>query len=301
MHILQLVGNTPLVDLSHFSPLPRRIALYAKAEWCNPGGSLKDRPVARMLSAAIESGRLHTDKIILDSSSGNAGISYAMIGTSLGFKVRILIPGNASRERKQRLLAHGAELIETDPQEGYDEALRQVRALYADNPQRYFFCDQYSNLDNVRAHYEGTAMELIRQVDRPISHFVAGVGTGGSLTGIGRRLKETWPQVKIIAIRPERWPGIEGLKPLGEAADIVPEIFDEDLIDGWIDVTADEAREYCQALAHEGYFVGHSSGAYLAGCCRLMAELEEGVVTTLMCDTGERYFSAGLWDHGHSH
>ncbi len=296
MTLNNLIGNTPLVDLSYFSPDPNRVQLYAKAEWRNPGGSLKDRPVARMLDEAVKSGALTADKTVLDSSSGNAGISYAMIGTALGFKVNIVIPGNASTERKRRLRAHGAELIETDPLEGYDEALRQVHALYEEQPQRFFFCDQYANRNNVLAHYEGTAGELIRQIEGPITHFVAGVGTGGSITGIGRRLKETWPSVKIVAVRPQRWPGIEGLKPLGEPQDIVPKILDQSLIDRWLDVRADEAKAYCWELARRGFFVGHSSGAYLAACVRLMSELESGIVATLMCDIGERYFSAGLWD-----
>jgi cysteine synthase B len=296
MTLNNLIGNTPLVDLGYFSPDPNRVQLYAKAEWRNPGGSLKDRPVARMLDEAVKSGALTAKKTVLDSSSGNAGISYAMIGTALGFKVNIVIPGNASAERKRRLRAHGAELIETDPLEGYDEALRQVHALYEEEPQRFFFCDQYANRNNVLAHYEGTAGELIHQIPGPITHFVAGVGTGGSITGIGRRLKETWPSVKIVAVRPQRWPGIEGLKPLGEPEDIVPKILDESLIDRWLDVRADEAKEFCWDLARRGFFVGHSSGAYLAACVKLMSELETGVVATLMCDIGERYFSAGLWD-----
>ncbi len=301
MQLLDLIGNTPLVDLSYFSPDARRIACYAKAEWRNPGGSLKDRPVLRMLTEAIRQGSLTPDKTIIDSSSGNAGISYAMIGAALGYRVSVVVPGNASLERKQRLRAHGAELIETDPLEGYDQALREVRERYRQQPEHYFFCDQYANPNNVLAHYQGTAGELIEQVGRPISHFVAGVGTGGSLTGIARRLKERYPQVKIVAVRPERWPGIEGLKPLGEPEDIVPAIFAAELVDQWIDVTVDEARQNSLELARQGHFVGHSSGAYLAGCRKLMATLQQGVVTTLLCDLGERYFSAGLWGNGDSH
>lgn len=300
MQLMDLIGNTPLVDLSAFSPAPSQIKLWAKAEWRNPGGSLKDRPVARMLGEAIRSGELTSGRIILDSSSGNAGISYAMIGAALGYRVTIVIPGNASRERKQRLRAHGAELIETDPLEGYDEALRHVRALYRAAPERYFFCDQYGNDNNVLSHYEGTGAELVRQAPGPLTHFVAGVGTGGSLTGIGRRLKEAWPDIRIIAVRPERWPGVEGLKPLGEPDDIVPDIFDASVVDDWVEVLADETRHYCQQLARHGYFVGQSSGAYVAACCKLMAGLNEGRVATLLCDLGERYFSAGLWDHGDS-
>ncbi|UTV29066.1 PLP-dependent cysteine synthase family protein [Photobacterium atrarenae] len=300
MDLLALIGHTPLIDLSFLFPDQPGLKLFAKAEWTNPGGSLKDRSVKEMLCQAIESGQLHPGKTILDSSSGNAGISYAMIGAAMGYPVTIVIPGNASRERKQRLIAHGATLIETDPLEGYDQALRHVHAMFEASPEQYFFCDQYANSHNVNAHYHGTASELMKQVPQPITHFVGGVGTGGSLTGIARRLKEQDPNVKIIAIRPERWPGVEGLKPLGEPEDIVPAIFDPSLVDQWIDVSADEAKAGCLRLARHGIFVGQSSGAYLAGCTKLMAGLSEGVITTLLCDLGERYFSAGLWDHDYS-
>ncbi len=296
MRLTQLVGNTPLLDLSFFSPNPGKVSLCAKAEWLNPGGSLKDRPVLRMLTQAIESGDLYQDKIILDSSSGNAGISYSMIGAALGYKVNIVLPGNASKERKQRLLAHGAQLIQTDPLEGYDAAVREARNLARLEPERFFFCDQYGNQNNVLAHYHGTANELIKQVKQAVTHLVIGVGTGGSLTGIAGRLKQTWPNVKVIAVRPERWPGIEGLKPLGEPEDIVPDILQAELIDEWLDISCDEARSACHLLAKQGYFVGLSSGAYFAACLQTMAAMEQGLVATIFCDLGERYFSAGLWD-----
>ncbi|MBL1416827.1 MAG: cysteine synthase family protein [Moritella sp.] len=295
MELLDLIGNTPLINLSFLSPQPERVSLFAKAEWMNPGGSLKDRSVKLILTRAIEDGLLQPGKIILDSSSGNAGISYSMIGAALGYAVNIVIPDNASNERKMRLRAHGAQLIETDALEGYDQAIRHVHELYANSPDKYFFADQYSNQANVLAHYHGTGAELIEQVSGPITHFVCGVGTGGSLTGIARRLKAKYPAVVIVGIRPERWPGIEGLKPLGEKEDILPKIFDGSLVDRWLDVSANEAKSMCLTMARRGYFVGQSSGAYLEGCCKLMAELSEGVVTTLMCDSGERYFSTGLW------
>lgn len=300
MNLLDLIGNTPIIDLSYFSPDRCRIALFAKAEWLNPGGSIKDRPVKHMLHAALASGELTREKIVLDSSSGNAGISYAMIGAALGLTVSIVIPGNASRERKDRLTAHGATLVETDPLEGYDHALRTAHEIYRAAPNSYFFCDQYNNEHNVLAHYEGTASELIAQVPGAITHFVCGVGTGGSLTGISRRLKEVSPGVRIVGVMPERWPGIEGLKPMGEPEDIVPGIFDPRLVDQWIVVGADAARDCCHELAKQGNFAGQSSGAYLAACLELMNEIREGTVTTLLCDLGERYFSTGLWQHDHS-
>lgn len=301
MDLFELIGNTPLLDLGFLTPKKKQIKLFAKAEWLNPGGSLKDRPVKYMLSDAIANKHLTHDKVILDSSSGNAGISYSMLGASLGFNVLIVIPGNASDERKQRLRAHGATLIETDPLEGYDEALRYVHKLYDEYPEHYFYCDQYSNQHNVRAHYEGTAAELIQQTPSPITHFICGVGTGGSLTGIGTRLHEHNPGIRVIGVQPERWPGIEGLKPLGEDKDIIPGILDANVVDEWRQVTADEAKEFCHKMAQRGYFVGQSSGAYLAVCCKLMSEISEGTITTLLCDTGERYYSTGLWNDGDLH
>ncbi|MEA1882530.1 MAG: cysteine synthase family protein [Candidatus Marinimicrobia bacterium] len=292
--VLELVGQTPLVDLSNLFSKDK-VKVFGKAEWMNPGGSLKDRPVKKMVTEAIKTGELTADKTILDSSSGNAGIAYAMIGGALGYEVTIVLPGNASEERKQRIRAHGAEVIETDPLEGYDEALRHVHRLYNENREKYWLCNQYENVNNWLAHYEGTATELIAQVPGKITHYVGGVGTGGSLTGIGRRFKEENPNVNIVSIRPEVWPGIEGLKPLGSSEDIVPKIFDKSVVDQWIDVSADEARNWCHKLSKIGIFAGQSSGAYLAGVSKVIQDLKEGVIVTLLNDFGDRYFSAGLW------
>jgi cysteine synthase B len=292
--LLDLIGNTPLVDVSFLAPNPG-IFLYAKAEWMNPGGSLKDRPVKRMLTKAIESGELTKDKIIIDSSSGNAGIAYSMIGNALGYGVEIIIPGNASLERKQRMKAHGTTIIETDPIEGYDEALRHVHRLVESDPDKYFFCDQYANDNNWLSHYHGTAEEIINQMDGMFEHFVGGVGTGGSITGIGRKLKEVYPDIQIHGVRPEVWPGIEGLKPLGSPEDIVPNIFDESVIDEWIYITADEAKHWCNKVAKNGLFVGQSSGSYLAACAKLMEKIDSEKIVTIFNDFGDRYFSAGLW------
>ncbi len=294
-NILDLIGNTPLLDLGFLLKDSTNIEMYAKAEWMNPGGSLKDRPVKRMLMNAVNSGELKNGATILDSSSGNAGIAYAMIGSALGKKVSIVIPGNASEERKQRIKSHGAELIQTDPVEGYDEALRYVHELYEKNPADYWLCDQYANENNWQSHYYGTAEELITQIAKPITHYVGGVGTGGSITGIGRRLKEKYKGITIVAIRPEEWPGVEGLKPLGSPENIIPEIFDESVVDEWIDVTADEAKECCMVAAKSGLFIGQSSGAYLSGCFKLAEVIGSGVIATLMNDFGDRYFSSGLW------
>ena len=223
---LKAIGNTPLVELD----IPNDIAdigeasIYAKFEHLNPGGSIKDRPVLRMLAEAIINGTLTPGKTILDATSGNAGIAYAMIGAILGYPVELVMPENASEERKKRLIAHGANLVFTDAQKGYDEALYEVKRRFQKNPDKYFYCDQYSNLNNPLAHYETTAVELLDQAPF-ITHFVAGVGTGGTISGIGRRLKETNPDIEIICIDFEEWPGVEGLKPLSDGH-IIPETFD---------------------------------------------------------------------------
>lgn len=295
LDILSLIGNTPLLDVSNLLS-NSGISLFAKAEWMNPGGSLKDRSVKNMLLKAIKDGELSKNKIIIDSSSGNAAIAYSMIGNALGYRVEIVIPGNASLERKQRIKAHGACIIETDPIEGYDEALRYVHTLVAKDPSKYYFCDQYSNKNNWLAHYNYTAVEIIEQMNNEFEYFVGGVGTGGSITGIGRKLKEVYPNIKIFGVRPEVWPGIEGLKPLGSPDDIIPKIFDESVVDEWIYITADESKEWCFKAAKKGLFLGQSSGSYLAACNQVQAKINNGKIVTLFNDFGDRYFSAGLWN-----
>ncbi len=295
LDILSLIGNTPLLDVSYMFP-NSDISLFAKAEWMNPGGSLKDRSVKNMLLKAINEGQLTKNKVIIDSSSGNAAIAYSMIGNALGYKVEIVIPGNASLERKQRIKAHGASLIETDPSEGYDEALRYVHKLVENDPDKYYFCDQYANVNNWLAHYNHTAVEIIEQMNNKFEYFIGGVGTGGSITGIGRKLKEVYPNIKIFGVRPEVWPGIEGLKPLGSDHDIVPKILDESVIDEWIYITADESKKWCFKAAKKGLFLGQSSGSYLAACNKVKAKINHGRIVTLFNDFGDRYFSSGLWN-----
>jgi len=244
---LGLIGNTPLVRLDLFKDELPDVEVWAKMEAFNPGGSLKDRPVLRMLSEAVGDGRLHAGKTILDSSSGNAGIAYAMIGAVLGFPVTIVIPDNASVERKKRLRAHGAHCHFTDAIKGYDEALRQVRRMYDAEPDKYFFSDQYGNSHNWMAHYDGTANEIWEQSNGRVTHFVAGVGTGGTITGIGRRLKELNSNIQVHCVVPDPFPGVEGLKPLGSEHDIIPEILDQSVIDERWD--CDEDRVYkCNQL-----------------------------------------------------
>ena len=293
---LTAIGNTPLVELD----IPQEIAdigeasIYAKFEHLNPGGSIKDRPVLRMLAEAIIDGTLTPDKIILDATSGNAGIAYAMIGAILGYPVELVMPENASEERKKRLVAHGANLVFTDAQKGYDEALYEVKRRFQKNPDRYFYCDQYSNLNNPLAHYETTAVELLDQAPF-ITHFVAGVGTGGTISGIGRRLKETNPDIQVICIDFEEWPGVEGLKPLGEGH-IIPETFDRSVVDQMLHIDTLRAYEVSSSMAEKGIFAGQSSGAYLLGAIEVASSLKSGNMVTIFNDIGERYFSTSMWD-----
>lgn len=296
--LLASVGSTPLIELDEWD-LPRGVRLFAKLEATNPGGSIKDRPVARMLARALEEGRFANGRRLLDSSSGNAGIAYAMLGAALGVGVTLVVPENASRERLARIRAHGAELVLTDAIEGYDAALREAKRLAESEPERYWYCNQYANDENWRAHYESTGAELLAQVERatggPPDAFVAGVGTGGTLTGVGRRLREANPRARIACVAPELFPGIEGLKPLGPGA-IVPAILDERLIDEHVPVSSEEVVASCHALARRGLFVGPSSGAYVHAARTLALRGEYRVVVTILSDTGERYASTGLWN-----
>lgn len=254
----------------------------------------------RMLLEAMLAGELTPGRTVLDSSSGNAGIAYAMIGAMLGLPVRLVVPGNASRERLERIRAHGAELVLTDPLEGYDHALRTCHALHAEDPGRYFLCDQYSNEHNWRAHYETTAAELLAQHEAasggPPTHFVAGIGTGGTITGVGRRLKELDPTIEVIAVIPDPFPGIEGLKPLSRPEDIRPAILDEGVIDRTLVLSIEDAFDGCRRLAARGLFLGQSSGAMLLAAERVAQDAGPGArIATVFADLGERYFSTGLW------
>ena len=294
MGLFELVGKTPMVSILIFSGEYPAAKVWAKAEYLNPGGSLKDRPVARMLLNAYKQGRLDGGKVILDSTSGNAGIAYAIYGQALGHQVELVIPGNASKERLMRIKAHGANVILTDPLEGYDEALREVQRLYKEFPEKYYFADQYGNKDNWLAHYETTGEEIITQAP-DVTHFVGGIGTGGSVTGISRKLKEHNRDVTVVVVRPERFPGIEGLKPLGEEGDVIPAILDETFIDEYLEVGSEAARIMCHRLAQAGFFVGQSSGAYMVAVEQILRRDANANIVTLLNDTGERYISTSLW------
>jgi cysteine synthase B len=297
--LLGHVGRTPLVELHAEPPLPRGTRLYAKLESVNPGGSIKDRPVSRILVRALDEGRFDGGRRLLDSSSGNAGIAYAMFGALLGVGVTLVIPANASRERLDRIAAHGAEVILTDPIEGYDHALREAHRFAAEHPSRYWHADQYANNHNWRAHYETTGVEILAQVKRltgrPPDAFVAGVGTGGTLTGVGRRLREASSDVHLVAVIPDTFPGVEGLKPLGSPDDIVPAILDESLIDERVPVTSEQSHERSLWLAERGLFVGPSSGAYVDAAIALARSGRFRTVVTVLNDTGERYGSTEMW------
>lgn len=297
--LLAAIGHTPLVEVPFAADAGDGVRLFAKLESGNPGGSIKDRPVARMLTRAQEAGRLAGGRRLLDSSSGNAGISYAMLGAALGIPVTLVVPGNASRERLERIRAHGAELILTDPVEGYDYALTTCHHLAAEHPDLYWHCDQYANDDNWRAHFEGTGEEILAQLGErglgPPDALVAGIGTGGTLTGLGRRLRQANPRLHIAAAIPEVFPGIEGLKPYGHPGDIVPALLDETLIDERCGISLEDAVAMCRRLAGLGLFVGPSSGAYLQVALRLAARRRWRILVTLLNDTGERYVSTGLW------
>ncbi|MCZ7583717.1 MAG: cysteine synthase family protein [Deltaproteobacteria bacterium] len=293
---LALIGDTPLLRVDLFADELPDAEVFAKPEWMNPGGSIKDRPELRMLTDAVLDGRLKKEKTIIDSSSGNAGIAYAMIGGMMGYKVHLVVPENASEERKKRIRAHGAQVTFTDAVLGYDEALRHVHRMNESDPDRYFFSDQYANDSNWRAHFDTTAAEILRQTDGKITHFVAGVGTGGTITGVGRRLKEHDKNIRVVCVIPESFPGIEGLKPLENPEDIRPEILDESVIDEKIKVSIDDAYDYCGRFARRGLFLGQSSGAFIKGVHEVAKREKKGRFVTVLSDLGERYFSTRLWD-----
>jgi cysteine synthase B len=295
--VLELVGNTPLLRLSRLTrDLPRGVELYAKAEWYNPAGSVKDRPALNMILEGERSGRLTPDRIILDATSGNTGIAYAMIGAARGYRVKLCLPKNASRERQRILRAYGAELVLTSPLEGSDGAIREARRLYAEAPEQYFYPDQYSNPANWQAHYNGTALEIWEQTAGRVTHFVAGLGTSGTFMGCTRRLKELNPEIRCISFQPESpLGGLEGLKHMATA--IVPAIYDPSLADENRAVDAEKAYDMALQLAREeGLLVGTSSAAALVCSLEVARGLERGVVVTIFPDSGDKYLSEPHWD-----
>ncbi|MBI2323006.1 MAG: cysteine synthase [Chloroflexi bacterium] len=294
--ILQRVGNTPLVRLSRITRgLAGRVEILAKCEWFNPGGSVKDRPALRMILEAERSGELTPNKIILDSTSGNTGIAYAMIGAARGYCVELVVPSNVSEERKRILNAYGAEIVFTDGLEGSDGAIREARRRYAENPGRYYMPDQYNNPDNWRAHYDTTGPEIIAQTEGRVTHFVAAIGTSGTLVGTGRRLKDFRPAIKVIAAEPARpMHGIEGLKHM--ATSIVPGIYDPSVHDEKVPVDTEAAYAMARRLAREeGLLVGQSAGAAMVAALEVARRADRAVVVTVFPDNGDKYLTTALW------
>jgi cysteine synthase B len=293
--ILDQVGNTPLIRIHLFAESHPGVEFYAKAEWFNPGGSVKDRPAKRMIEEAERSGALTADKVVIDSTSGNTGIGYALVAAAKGYRLKLVMPGNVSKERIETVRAFGAEIVFSDPGEGSDGAIVLCRQILADDPERYFMPDQYNNPDNPLAHYHTTAPEIWEQTGGRITHFVAGLGTSGTLVGTGRRLHELNPAITVVAAQPSSaWHGLEGLKHIPTA--IRPGIYDETVHDLLVDVETEPAYDLARRLARtEGILVGHSCGAALWAAGEVARGLSQGVVVMIFPDGGDRYLSAGLY------
>ena len=293
--VLDMIGRTPLVRLHQFERENPGVELYAKAEWQNPGGSVKDRAAARMILEGEASGRLTANKIIIDATSGNTGIAYAMVGTARGYRVKLCMPENASTERKLILRALGAELVLTSPLESTDGAIREARRIYAEDPDTYFYPDQYNNDGNWRAHYDTTAPEIIEQTSGRLTHFVAGLGTSGTFVGTGRRLRKFSPGIKLISFQPQGpFHGLEGLKHMDSA--IVPGIYDATLADEDLRIDTERAYRMVRRLAREeGLLAGISSGAAVAAMLDVAAKLDRGVIVTVFPDGAEKYLNEKFW------
>jgi cysteine synthase B len=293
--VLELIGNTPLIRIRFLEDAYPGVEFYAKAEWFNPGGSVKDRPARRMIEEAEKSGELTHDKVIIDSTSGNTGIGYALIAAAKGYRLQLVMPGNVSRERAETVTAYGAEIVYSDPAEGSDGAILRCREIIAERPERYYWPDQYNNPNNPRSHYETTGVEIIDQTGGRVTHFIAGLGTSGTLVGTGRRLHEFNAEIKVVAVQPSSgWHGLEGLKHIPTA--IRPGIYDPSAHDLLLDVESEDAYEFARRVARqEGLLVGHSSGAALWAAEQVARDLREGVVVMIFPDGGDRYLSGGLY------
>jgi cysteine synthase B len=293
--VVDLIGNTPLIRLRKFEAGLKDVELYGKAEWFNPGGSVKDRPAANMVREGIRSGAMKPGKTLLDATSGNTGIAYAMIGAHSGFPVKLCVPSNVTIERKRLLHAYGAELIFTDPMDGSDGAIKEARRQVAANPDVYFYPDQYNNNANWEAHYETTGPEILDQTEGRITHFVAGLGTSGTFMGTGRRLREANPAIKLISFQPDSpLHGLEGLKHMETA--IVPGIYDSALADEDMRISTEEAYTMVRRLAREeGLLVGISGGAALAAALKVAQRVRSAVIVTVFPDSADKYMSERFW------
>src|SRR5205085_6355187 len=297
--VLERIGNTPLLRLERVGREFPHIELYAKAEWFNPGGSVKDRPALSMIQAGLAKGDLHPGKTILDATSGNTGIAYAMIGAALSYPVKLCLPDSASHERKRILAAYGAELVITPGDEGTDGAIRKVHEIVAAKPDKYFYADQYSNPANWQAHYRGTANEIWEQTSGRITHFVAALGTSGTFVGCTRRLKELNPKIRCVSLQPDGpWNGLEGWKHMPTA--LRPAIYDDTLADENLEVSTEEAYRMVKRLAHEeGLLVSPSAAAALNGCIAVAGGIpagEQAVLVTVFADSAAKYLSERFWD-----
>ncbi len=294
--LLERIGNTPLFQLQAALPKPvsSRTEWYAKAEWLNPGGSVKDRPALKMVKDGIADGQFRQGQTLIDSTSGNTGIAYAMIGAVMGFRVELVMPRNISLERRKMAEAYGAKIIDSDPLQGSDGARGLVREIVAKNPGAYFFPDQYSNPSNWKAHYEGTGPEIWRQTEGRITHLVAGMGTSGTVMGVSRFLKEKDPHIQVVAVQPESFHGIEGLKNMDTAVPV--KIYEPKYHDHKVTVPTEPAYEWTRELAaKEGLLVGPSSGAAFDGAVKALKDLKEGVVVVIFPDGGDKYLSTQVW------
>src|SRR5205809_255189 len=293
--VLEMIGRTPLVRLHQFERETPGVELYAKAEWQNPGGSVKDRAAARMILEGEASGRLKPGGVILDATSGNTGIAYAMVGAARGYKVKLCVPENASQERKLILRVLGAELVLTNPLEGSDGAIREARRIYAEDPDRYFYPDQYNNDANWQAHFDTTAPEIIEQTSGRLTHFVAGLGTSGTFVGVGRRLRKFNRAIKLISFQPDSpFHGLEGLKHMESA--IVPGIYDAGLADEDLRIDTERSYRMVRRLAREeGLLAGISSGAAVAAMLDVARTIDRGVIVTVFPDGAEKYLNETFW------
>jgi cysteine synthase B len=295
--LLRTIGNTPLIPLLRIGREFPRVRILAKAEWYNPGGSVKDRPAYRMIRAAEVSGQLTPGKMILDATSGNTGIAYAMIAARRGYRCTLLMPANASSERKKLLKAYGAEVVLTDPAEGSDGAFYAAQRLYKEQPDLYFYPDQYGNPENPRAHYETTGPEILKQAEGKITHFLAGLGTSGTLMGTGQRLREFNPDIKLVAVQPEGpFHGLEGLKHM-ETASHVPALYDPKVPDQIVGISTEAAQQMARRMTREeGLYVGVSAGAAICAALKVAATIKEGVIVAICPDAGARYQSEKFWE-----
>jgi S-sulfo-L-cysteine synthase (O-acetyl-L-serine-dependent) len=302
--VLDLVGNTPLIPLARLNREVPHVELFAKAEWYNPGGSVNDRAALHMVRAARAAGDLAPGRTLLDATSGNTGIAYAWIGAAIGFPVKLCMPANASLERKRILQAYGVDLVLTSPLEGSDGAIREARRQYAEHPERYFYCDQYSNDNNWKAHYHGTAMEIWEQTGGRVTHWIAGLGTSGTFVGTSRRLRELNPRIRCISFQPDSpFHGLEGMKHMDTA--LVPAIYDASLADDDRGIATEDAYGMVRRLAREeGVLVGISAGAAMACALQVARDIppaaaaagEKPVIVTVFPDSGDKYLSERFWD-----